>query len=153
MKGANHNVVGLHLNMFSGQRGRIATIKLRLHELLQPVTAGEGAFRTDLTIKEIDTSIYLIITPFSLIDKCVESNKGILDIWDKISGFATSSFACILFIVVNAGKIIVRRADNVKKMHPVVVRIHSFPDQRPFFIPYQTLEQGKLKKTETALLY
>lgn len=94
--------------MFSGQRGRIATIKLRLHELLQPVTAGEGAFRTDLTIKEIDTSIYLIITPFSLIDKCVESNKGILDIWEQISGFATSSSACILFIVVNAGKIIVR---------------------------------------------
>lgn len=108
MKGANHNVVGLHLNMFSGQRGRIATIKLGLQELLQPVTAGEGSFTTDLTIKETDTSIYLIITPFSLIDKCVESNKGILAIWDKISGFATSNSACILFIVITAGKITAR---------------------------------------------
>lgn len=83
--------------MFSGQRGRIATIKLRLQELWQPVTAGEGSFRTDLTIKEIDINIYLIITPFSLIDKCVESNKGIIDIWDKISGFATSRSACYDF--------------------------------------------------------
>lgn len=74
MKGANHNVVGLHLNIFSGQRGRIATIKLRLQELLQPVTAGEGSFNTDFTIKEIDTNIYLIITLLSLIDKCVKSN-------------------------------------------------------------------------------
>lgn len=108
MKGANHNVVGLHRNMFSGQRGRIATIKLRLQELLQPVPAGEGSFRTDLTIKEIDTSIYPIITPFSLIDKCVESNKGIIYIWDKIPRFATSSSACILFIVITTGKITVR---------------------------------------------
>lgn len=94
--------------MFSCQRGRIATIKLRLQELLQPVAAGEGSFRTDLTIKEIETSIYLIITPFSLIDKCVESDKGIIYIWDQIAGFATSSSACILFIVITTGKITVR---------------------------------------------
>lgn len=38
-------------------------------------------------------------------------------------------------------------------MYPVVSRSLLFPDLKPFFIPYQALEQGKLKKTETALLY